>query len=405
MSIMKPSAKSKKYDASVFHVGIDVAKDTLAVDAGDAYAQTIENTPEAIARMVRAIRGICPAGQPPLFCAEHTGSYGLILAGRLRTLGEQVALVAPGRVRAFARSEGIIAKTDPIDAALIRSFAEEKRPFPTPAPSPVRCRLRDLTRGRDLLVRQRTALSLESSATSDKDALAVLRKCSADLTRHIGCMEKLIDKTVESDPGTRRVAAALKTIVGVKERTAAVITALVPELGSLGRQRAAALCGCAPHPADSGTWHGKRKTGQGREGLRAALYMPSLTACIHDPVLHAFYQRLKDEKHKPGLVARVAVMRKLFVRMDAVVAMALREEPGATDEQHPAIMSLTPGAAPSPCCKRKADTGRKDVAKHTLFPIRHQAAARPIGKQRKQTKIFKNRPSPQTMQKNIQKHN
>ncbi len=319
--------KNKKNPDSVFFVGIDVAKDTLAVDAGEAYACTIGNTPQAIRKMVDAVRKVCPPGLEPLFCAEHTGHYGLVLADRLRDLGQQVALVSPGRVRHYALSEGVMAKTDPIDADIIRRFAEEKRPFPTPALSPVRKRLRDLIRVRNLLVKHRTALAQELAATADKDALAELRKYDKELEKHIGRVESLTDATVDGDPETRRAADALKTIVGVKARTAAVMVALVPELGTLGRRRAAALCGCAPFPDDSGSRRGRRKTGQGREGVRTALYMPALTALLHDPTLNAFYHRLKDGKHKPGCVPRVAVMRKLFVRMDAVVARALRGEP------------------------------------------------------------------------------
>ena len=59
----------------------------------------------------------------------------------------------PGRVRAFARALGKRAKTDPIDAALLRTFGERVRPRPTPAPSAAQAELAALQSRRRQLVR------------------------------------------------------------------------------------------------------------------------------------------------------------------------------------------------------------------------------------------------------------
>ena len=44
------------------------------------------------------------------------------------------------------------------------------------------------------------------------------------------------------------------------------------------RRRAAALAGLAPHPRESGQWHGRRSIGGGRAPVRRALYMAALVA-------------------------------------------------------------------------------------------------------------------------------
>ena len=332
MSIMK-TARNRKPIATatapaapvpIAYVGIDVAKETLAVDAPGLYTGIIPNTPDAIRKMVATVVRACPEGTLPQFCAEHTGCYGIALADILRDLGQSVSLLAPGRIRHYAQSEGVLAKTDPIDARIIRQFAESKHPVPTPAPSPVRRRLRELAGARELLVKDRAAILQRLEATTDPDALSVLKKAIADLSKRIDRLEALIAKTVASDPETMAVADALAGIVGVGALTAAVIVALVPELGTLGRRRAAALGGFAPHPRDSGPRQGYRRTYGGRSGIKNALYMPALSAIAHNPVLHAFYKRLKEEKHKPGHVPHVAVMRKLFIHMDSVAAKALK---------------------------------------------------------------------------------
>ena len=94
MSIMKTERNRKPITAtasssadSIAYVGIDVAKETLAVDAGTLYQGTIPNTPDAVRKMVGTVVRACAAGTAPQFCAEHTGCYGLALADILRGLG------------------------------------------------------------------------------------------------------------------------------------------------------------------------------------------------------------------------------------------------------------------------------------------------------------------------------
>jgi transposase len=192
----------------------------------------------------------------------------------------------------------------------------------------VQTHLRQLVRARELAVKHRTADQQELLATTDKDIRAHLRGCIRFLEKRIAQLEALIARTVADNPDTRRLAEALETIQGVGSLTAAVIVALVPELGTLGRRRAASLCGCAPHPADSGTHTGRRRTGAGREGVRKVLYMPALSAAFHNPHLKPFYQRLRIGRHKPGHIPLVAVMRKLFVHMDAIAAQVLKQAAG-----------------------------------------------------------------------------
>jgi transposase len=352
MSMTKSGQTSKQSIQRTVYVGIDVAKETLAVDVGALFKGSIPNTPQAIRKMAGRILRACPDGTGPVFCAEHTGIYGQALADRLRQLGLQVALLPSQRVRWHALSEGIRAKTDPVDAAVIRDFAEKKRPLPTPEPTPVQRRLRDLTRTRNLFVKQRTALLQSLEATGDEDARTLLRAELRSLDGRIAKLEGIIRTTVESDGRTKRIAETLKTIKGVADTSVAVIVALVPELGTLGRRRAAALCGCAPYPNDSGNRKGRRKTGRGREGVRAALFMPALSALTHNPRYKAFYERLKKGRHKPGYVPRVAVMRKLFVEMDAVARKALAAAGG--EKEH----VFSGDATGSPWCEQRRAAGK-----------------------------------------------
>ena len=105
---------------------------------------------------------------------------------------------------------------------------------------------------------------------------------------------------------------------GIGPTTAAVLIAELPELGRLTRQRIAALVGVAPLNADSGTQRGRRTVWGGRAPVRATLYMATLAATTWNPILSAFYRRLRAAG-KPPKVALVATMRKLLTILNAMM--------------------------------------------------------------------------------------
>ena len=92
----------------------------------------------------------------------------------------------------------------------------------------------------------------------------------------------------------------------------------LPEIGGLDRKQIAALAGVAPMACDSGLRKGRRIVWGGRGQIRAALYMASLVATRHNPVLRAFYLKL-IAAGKPKKLALTAVMRRLLVILNAMV--------------------------------------------------------------------------------------
>ncbi|MCA3032161.1 MAG: transposase, partial [Rhodocyclaceae bacterium] len=63
---------------------------------------------------------------------------------------------------------------------------------------------------------------------------------------------------------------------------------------------------------------GRRSIWGGRANVRAVLYMASLVAMRHHPVIRAFYLKLVAAG-KPKKVAIVACMRKLLVTINAMI--------------------------------------------------------------------------------------
>ena len=114
---------------------------------------------------------------------------------------------------------------------------------------------------------------------------------------------------------SKEKAQKLTAIAGVGTRTAVLLLAQIPELGTLNRAQAAALAGLAPFNRDSGTLRGKRTIFGGRRALRCGLYMAALVAARHNLILRNFYQRLRSNG-KPHKVALTAVMRKLLLALN-----------------------------------------------------------------------------------------
>src|SRR2546430_12186907 len=98
---------------------------------------------------------------------------------------------------------------------------------------------------------------------------------------------------------------------------------LIAELGNPAEFRSAAALasyvGVIPAIRQSGTWTSSRAGLHplGHAALRAALWMPVLTAVRKNPWLRAYYQRLTARGKLPK-VALIAAMRKLLIAVYTV---------------------------------------------------------------------------------------
>ena len=172
-------------DTPVLYVGIDVSKDTLAIDAGEHYAGTIANTRGAIRRVVGQIRRHAGRGATLRFALEETGPYSLPLRFALDALGQQSCLLDPCKVRHYALAMGIASKSDPIDARVIRQCAEANRSEPTALPPKALLQLRELVRARALLVKVREMVSNLLRISTNALCRSVLREVVVLLDRRV----------------------------------------------------------------------------------------------------------------------------------------------------------------------------------------------------------------------------
>ena len=254
---------------------------------------------------------------PTLIVLEATGGYELRAAAALAATGLPVAVVNPRQVRSFARSIGQLAKTDRIDARVVARFAQAVQPEPRPLPD-------DDTRALEALITRRRQLvgMITAEKTRLDTAPPITRK---QIKAHIGWLQRQLAK-VEGDsdgmirrsPIFRAKDDLLQSVPGIGDATSRTLLALFPELGSVTEKEAAALAGVAPINRDSGTMRGRRMVSGGRARVRTALYMAALVGTRHNPILKAFYARLRAAG-KPAKVALVACMRKLLIIVNAMV--------------------------------------------------------------------------------------
>ena len=305
-------------NADLIYVGIDVSKASLDVCVGVPGSPcTLNNDSaghDALWQLLRDRR-------VGLVVLEATGGYEFACAAALQAKGLPVAVINPRQARDFAKAMGRLAKTDRIDSAGRAHLAQvlAARPdaarFVKPLPDAQQQTLAALVSRRRQLVQMRVMETHHLNVAhrrAHKSIKAVIKALGTQL-RHIEAELALHLKQHHADLST-----LLGDVKGLGPATVATLIGEMPELGKLNRRQISALAGVAPYNHDSGRLKGKRCISGGRATLRTALYMATLVATRHNPVIQKFYQRLLGAG-KLKKVALVACMRKLLTILNAMV--------------------------------------------------------------------------------------
>jgi len=296
------------------YVGIDVSKNMLDVALGtDGEYWQASNDRKGIQRTVSRLVDI----QPVLVIVESTGGLEKALITELYKAGISFALVQPRRVREFARSIGLLAKTDKIDARLLARFGEAVKPPLTRLPSEAQQYLDALmVRRRQLL----DMLTIENNhlSTTRLSLRAKVEEHMDWLNKELEELDKQIYDQIHQIPEFKEKEKILRSAKGVGPVLCAKLLSGVPELGTIDRKKIAALVGVAPFNDESGHRQGKRRTKGGREDVRNVLYMATVAASRSNPVIKPYYQHLLDGG-KLKKVALVACMRKFLTILNAMI--------------------------------------------------------------------------------------
>lgn len=300
--------------ASSVIVGIDVAKGHLdaAVLGAPVTPARFDNDSEGHTALAALLQPLAVQ----LVVMEATGGYEAAVACALQAAGLAVAVVNPRQARDFAKALGRLAKTDRIDAEGLAElgrmlltrpdFARYLRPLESLQQQDLAALV---TRRRQLgMERQRLAFARPAVRGSVEALIEAIKKqldeVDGERARHVSTHFAELEQLLRSARGIGPVATA-------------TLIADLPELGRLTRRQIAALVGLAPFAWDSGQMRGRRRIQGGRFEIRRTLYMATLTAARHNPVIRAHYERLVAAG-KLKKVALVACMRKLLTILNAM---------------------------------------------------------------------------------------
>ena len=295
------------------YVGMDIAKDRLDYTVDGTRCLHVTNHPEGHEALIAQLRTLPHAR---VVC-EATGGYERAVVAALLLAGICVCVVNPGRVRAFARADGLLAKTDKLDAQLLRRFGQRMNPRPHAALDQAAVTLRELLDYRREVSDQLVAVGNKCELAGPV-LLERLTSMQTFLQGELTQIDALIKTHIQTDENLRAKASRLRELQGVGPVLASTLIAYLPELGRIKSPQLAALIGVAPFAHDSGRRHRCRHVRGGRANVRQVLYMAAVASVRHNPVMRAFYRRLVDAG-KLKKIALVAVMRKMLHVLNLMV--------------------------------------------------------------------------------------
>lgn len=308
------------------YVGLDIGSRTsiagVRKDGRPAGQWEIAQTPAGRKAAVKKLQLL----KPKAIVMEATGIYYLDLAIDLHAADLPVSVINPKSFHNFAKLMLKNSKTDALDAQLLSEYGERMTPRLWTPPSLVQLELRTLGRHINRLVGHRTraknelhALRATTTTVSmliedQEDAIAALdsrierfRKAGRELISQCPTLDRQYQQLLKG-PGIGEVSA----LAALAELTT------LPEI--LKSAQVARHAGLDVRQTQSGTSIDKpgRLGKSGNAYLRAAMYMPALSAVRCDPYVKAFYESLLS-RGKKKMQAIAAVMRKYLTGIWACI--------------------------------------------------------------------------------------
>ena len=202
---------------------------------------------------------------------EASGGFEEAVATLLHEEGYSVSLVNPRRIKGYADSQLRRSKTDSADASLLARYGQREDPRLWDPPTAAESRLRELTRARQALKKEKTRTENRLDEVGDEAVRNAYQDLLEEVNEKISALEEEIEEHVEESPNLNDQCSLLDTIPGVGLQTAAIV---VSELGSADRfesaRQAAAYAGLVPshHPESSSIWNlylGRKQDVEGRQ--------------------------------------------------------------------------------------------------------------------------------------------
>ena len=302
----------------VCKLGVDVSKAKLDVAllsaAGKFRSKVFANDGPGFKSLLAWIESNVPEGKAGVHvCMEATGTYHEALALFLHDQRVAVSVVNPLLVKRFAEINRLRNKTDEGDAKCLARFCDMTAPELWEAPSPGVRALQALVTRLDTLLAMRQG-ELNRLDVAHETVQSSIRHVIASLDGEIEAVRRQIRKTIDDDPELSQRDELLQSIPGLGDKT---IPQLLAYIGRPERFKSVkaliAYASLTPMIRQSGTSLDRRKGTHphGHRELKRALYYPAMVAGKYNPLVAAFWNRLKAQ-NKPGKVIVVACMHKLL---------------------------------------------------------------------------------------------
>lgn len=258
------------------------------------------------------------------YTIEFTGVYYEQLAYYLRGLNNDVHMVIPSKAKRFAQSQSYASKTDRSDAQSLAWMGLERKLKKWEPISNLFLDIRVLTREREELIKERTAVKNQLHATREKALQGVstnkryIQRLEL-INQQVEEIEGEIDEIIKSDNNLNRKVRIVETIPGVGRITVATILAESNGFAAVKNQKQlTSYAGLDVKFVESGKYSGKTKISkQGNAHIRRVLYFPAFTASIYNPQMKSFFDRLVEAKAKK-MIANTAVQRKMLCLMFSI---------------------------------------------------------------------------------------
>lgn len=313
-------------------VGIDLSKDDFKVCLWELLSsqkkrikgsRTFKNTLVGFKAFVAWLKKRQQAGLSIHVTLEATGVYYEQLVHFLHQNTElelRLSVILPNMAKAYCKSLNQKSKTDRIDAKLLGQMGLE-RDLPIWKPlSPNIFLLKQLTRDRVSLIREKTMLAnklhaLKHSFNPNRKAIKRLNSRLKLLAKQIKEVEKEIAQVAQADQVLYERIEKICKIKGIGLVTVVTIIAETNGFANFtSRTQLTSYAGYDVVHQESGT-SVNRKTRISKKGnafIRRALHFPALTVVKSEPSFKQLYQRV-FERTAIKMKGYVAVQRKLLL--------------------------------------------------------------------------------------------
>jgi len=301
-----------------FVVGVDVAKRTLDVHCLPSNERKqFANNQNGIQEMIAWLAG----KKIQVIVCEATGGYEQPMLIALAEAGLPVNAVNPVRVRDYAKSCGVFAKTDRIDAKIIAQFADERSLEAREIADEKLREMQAFLVWRRQLIQIRTMHKNHLEHAVSPTIIQGTNDMIEQINQQIEEAERKMNQIIANDEHWSRIEKILRSVPGIGEEVTRTLIWECPELGQCDGNSLCSYAGLVPFNRDSGKFRGRRTIFGGRTSIRNVLYMAALVAVTRvkeDNVFKQMYNKFITA-NKPRKVALIAVARKMLFIANSIV--------------------------------------------------------------------------------------